>query len=178
MQLLPLTNAGLIITRHCRQTFLKRMLQGREQDGSASTGSWPWPLSFHHLHHKVEKRTKTQKCSDLYTHVKEIRGNPWAKSIGKPLFKNCYHWAGEMAQWLRAVLSENLGGSDSKHPHGGSQPYVTPIPVNLTHSSDLLRYTHGAHTHAHTGTHTYVYIHMHMRINLKKLKIPQKVKLR
>lgn len=34
---------------------------------------------------------------------------------------------GEAAQWLRAC-SERGPGFDSQHPHGGSQPLVTPVP--------------------------------------------------
>ena len=42
-------------------------------------------------------------------------------------------WAGEMAQWLRALtaLPEDLG-FNSQHPHGSSQLSVTLVPGDLT----------------------------------------------
>jgi hypothetical protein len=43
-------------------------------------------------------------------------------------------------------------GPGSQHPHGGSQPFVSPVPGNLTSSSDLF----GHCTYEHIYTHLYV----------------------
>ena len=58
-----------------------------------------------------------------------------------------------MAQWLMALvaLAEGLGFG-SQHPHGGSQPSLSPVPGNPILSSDLLGYqAYVQYTYIHTG---------------------------
>lgn len=66
----------------------------------------------------------------LAYHIKDERINAGkASNIQNP-------GAGKMAQWLKtlAVLPEDPG----QHPHGDSEPSVTPAPGDLMPSSDLL----------------------------------------
>jgi hypothetical protein len=50
-----------------------------------------------------------------------------------------------MAQWSGAMTAPSGPGFSSQNPHGGSQPSVTPVPGDMTFSSDLhVHCTHGA----------------------------------
>lgn len=55
-----------------------------------------------------------------------VSGIHWQSEI--PTLKNVHLRAGAMAQWLRglAALVQDLGFS-SQHPHGSSQPFLTPV---------------------------------------------------
>lgn len=62
-----------------------------------------------------------------------------------------------MAQGLGAHVAFAKGSKfDSQHPHGGSQPPITPVPGDLTLLSDLheLLHTDGTHTYTQACTHT------------------------
>jgi hypothetical protein len=67
--------------------------------------------------------------------------------------------AGEMAQWLRALVALAEGQLDSQHPHGGSQPFITPVSETLMPSF------------VHCGHHGYM-VHKHVsRQNTHKTKL-------
>ena len=71
---------------------------------------------------------------------------------------------------------------NSQHPHGGSQPSITPAPGDLMLSSGLcghcmhmylsiytVTYTHThTHTYIYTHTETHIYIYRITKINLLK----------
>ena len=54
-----------------------------------------------------------------------------------------------MDQRLNIHCSSSRSRFNTQHPHAGSQPPITPVPRDLTPSSDLT-YMH-THTHTHGG---------------------------
>ena len=65
--------------------------------------------------------------------------------------------AREIAQQLDALAyrGPKLG---SQHSHGNSQPLITPVPMNLTATSDLHEIEHKQCIHMHLDTHTNIYM--------------------
>jgi hypothetical protein len=55
----------------------------------------------------------------------------------RPCLKIEIEGAGEMAQWLRTLVLIEDPRFNFQHPHGGSQPYIIPVPGDPLPSSDL-----------------------------------------
>lgn len=86
--------------------------------------------------------------------VVRVQQKPKRQSI--TLNKMQERQAGEMAQWC--CCSRSRLGFTSWHPHGGTQPFVIPVPGDLTSYYDLRgEQAHMWHPYMHAGKHLYTH---------------------
>lgn len=78
--------------------------------------------------------------------------NSWAASVREKGLWKQVSGAGERSQVMATCCFRMYSRFDSQHPHGGSQPFVIPVPEILHPllSSVDMRHTCGVHTHTQT----------------------------
>lgn len=82
-----------------------------------------------------------------------------------------------MAQRLGALAALAEPGFGPQHPHGGSQPYVTPVLEDLMPSFFWPPWTPDMHTvHRHGCRQTFVHIKLKINMSLKRKMAQQELK--